>query len=187
MKIGKVITFFVLFLIVLSCKKQTEPEFAEMVVADKAEVKPEFAYGFSLNEYHMERDTVERGDNLSMILARHNYDATEIHDIVGKIKDSFDVRKIKAGKIFTLLKTKEVIPRLEVMIYEPDKTGFQVIDFRDSVHAYTVNYPVSYKVKTIAGEIDGSLTESIQREGLDPGLATVLSKQFAWSVDFFKF
>ncbi|SEH64354.1 Peptidase family M23 [Paenimyroides aquimaris] len=187
MKIGKVITFFVLFFAVISCKKQTEPEFAEVFVADKAETKPEFAYGFSLNEYHMERDTVERGDNLSLILARHNYDATEIHDIVSKIKDSFDVRKIKAGKTFTLLKTKDPIPRLEVMIYEPDKMGFQVIDFRDSIHAYTVNYPVTYKVKTIAGEIDGSLSASIQKEGLDPGLATALSKQFAWSVDFFKF
>src|SRR5690606_39696027 len=87
----------------------------------------------------------------------------------------------------SLLKTKDPIPRLEVMIYEPDKMGFQVIDFRDSIHAYTVNYPVTYKVKTIAGEIDGSLSASIQKEGLDPGLATALSKQFAWSVDFFKF
>ncbi len=122
-----------------------------------------------------------------MILARHNYDATEIHEIVGKVKDSFDVRKIKAGKTFTLLKSKETIPKLEILIYEPDKMGFQVIDFRDSIHAYTVNYPVSYKIKTVAGEIDGSLSASIQKEGLDPGLAAGLAKRFAWTVDFFKF
>lgn len=188
MKFYQLILSLTVFSILFACnKKDSEPEFAEVAVKNKEEVKPEFAYGFSLNEYHIERDTVERGDNLSLILARHNYDATEIHDIVSKIKDSFDVRKIKAGKTFTLLKSKEAIPKLEILIYEPDKMGFQVIDFRDSIHAYTVNYPVSYKVKTIAGEIDGSLTESIQKEGLDPGLATALSKQFAWTVDFFKF
>jgi len=171
----------------ISCGKKTEEhEFAEAKPKEEY-AKPEFAYGFSLNEYHVERDTVERGDNLSLILARHNYDATEIHDIVTKVKDSFDVRKIKAGKFLTLLKSKDAIARLEVLIYEPDKSGFQVIDFRDSIKAYTVNYPISYKVKTIAGEIDGSLSASIQREGLDPGLATALAKRFAWTVDFFKF
>src|SRR5690554_7854174 len=73
------------------------------------------------------------------------------------------------------------------MIYEPDKTGFQVIDFRDSIHAYTVDYPVSYRIRTIAGQIEGSLSASLQKEGLDPGLATTLSNTFAWNVDFFKF
>ena len=188
MKFFQLILSLTVFSVLFSCnKKESEPEFSEVAVKDKEEVKPEFAYGFSLNEYHVERDTVERGDNLSLILARHNYDATEIHDIVGKVKDSFDVRKIKAGKTFTLLKSKETIPKLEILIYEPDKMGFQVIDFRDSIHAYTVDYPVSYKVKTIAGEIDGSLSASIQKEGLDPGLAAGLAKRFAWTVDFFKF
>jgi len=184
----KLFQLIVLLFAFVSCGKKTEePEFAEVKPKEEEYAKPEFAYGFSLNEYHVERDTVERGDNLSLILARHNYDATEIHDIVTKVRDSFDVRKIKAGKFLTLLKSKDAISRLEVLIYEPDKSGFQVIDFRDSIKAYTVNYPVSYKIKTIAGEIDGSLSESIQREGLDPGLATALAKRFAWTVDFFKF
>src|SRR5690606_31650305 len=85
----------------------------------------------------------------------------------------------------TLLKTKETLPRLEVMIYERDRTGFQVIDFRDSIHAYTVNYPVTYRTRTIAGEIDGSLSASIQKEGLDPGLASLLAKRFAWNIVLF--
>lgn len=184
----KNISFLFVCIAVISCgKKQEDPEFAEVFVeAEKKEI-PQFAYGFSLNEYHMERDTVQRGDNLSLILARHNYDATEIHEIVSKVKDSFNVRNIRAGRIFTLLKTKETLPRLEVMIYERDRTGFQVIDFRDSIHAYTVNYPVTYRTRTIAGEIDGSLSASIQKEGLDPGLASLLAKRFAWNIDFFKF
>lgn len=188
MKRFQIILYITIVAVLFSCgKKESESEFAEVIKNEKEEAIPEFAYGFPLNEYHIERDTVERGDNLGMILARHNYDATEIHDIVSKVKDSFDVRKIKAGKTFTLLKSKDALSKLEILIYQPDNMGFQVIDFRDSIHAYTVNYPVSYKVRTIAGEIEGSLSESIQKEGLDPGLATALAKRFAWSVDFFKF
>ena len=187
MKRYQLIISLILVIFISCSKKEKEVAIAEAKPKKEAEIKPEFAYGFSLNEYHVERDTIERGDNLSLILARHNYDATEIHDIVAKVKDSFDVRKMKAGKAFTLLKSKETIPKLEVLIYEPDQAGFQVLDFRDSIHAYTVNYPVSYKEKTIAGEINGSLSASIQNEGLDPGLATALAKRFAWTIDFFKF
>lgn len=181
---------FVLFACMLiSCTKQ-EKEVVEFEGIEPdtlvAEI-PEYGFGFQLNEYRVERDTIKRGDNLSLILARHNFDATDIHLINEKVKDSFNIAKIKAGNILTLLKSKEDPPTLEVLIYEPDKTGFNVIDFRDSTKAYTVNYPVTYKTKTIAGEINGSLSSSIAREGLDPGLAGKLAKSFAWTIDFFKF
>lgn len=187
MKFFKMISAIAIVSFLITCSKKTEDNKTEKAVTVKKETKPEFAYGFSLKEYHVERDTVERGDNLGMILARHNYDATEINDIVEKIRGTFDLRNIKAGKTFTLLKSKEAISKLQVLIYEPNNLGFQVIDFRDSIHAYTVNYPVSYKTRTVAGEIDGSLSTSIQNQGLDPGLAVALAKRFAWTVDFFKF
>lgn len=167
--------------------KIEEVEFAEVLPSEKINKKTELIYGFPLEQYVVERDTIKRGDNLSLILARHNYDATEIHQIVENIKDVFDYRKIRAGNTFTLLKSKDAIPRLEIMIYEPDKTGFQVIDFRDSIHAYKIEYPVTYRTRTIAGQIEGSLSNSLLKEGLDPGLAVNLSNTFAWNVDFFKF
>src|SRR5690606_29822918 len=146
-------------------KNQEEPEVAGVWDEAGQQEFPQWAHRFSLNEYNMKLHTVQRRDTLSLILARHNYHATEIHEIVSKVTDSFNVRNIRAGRIFTLLKTKEFLPRLEVMIYERDRTGFQVIDFRDSIHAYTVNYPVTYRTRTIAGEIDGSLSASIQKKG----------------------
>ena len=132
---------FSLFAIGFLCACQDkikEVEFAEVLPSEKINKKAELIYGFPLEEYFVERDTIKRGDNLSLILARHNYDATEIHQIVESIKDSFDYRRIRAGNTFTLLKSKDAIPRLEIMIYEPDKTGFQVIDFRDSIHTYKI-------------------------------------------------
>src|SRR5690606_38847562 len=107
MKFFQLILSLLLIGIIASCGKKTkEMEFAEVMPDEKIVEKPELVYGFPLNEYFVERDTIERGDNLSLILARHNYDATEIHAIVDKIKDSFDYRKIRAGKTFTLLKSK---------------------------------------------------------------------------------
>ena len=175
-------------LILFSCsKKNQENEFDNLQIDSIQNEKTEYGFGFELNNYRVERDTIKRGDNLSLILGRHNFDATDIYLINEKVKDSFNIAKIKAGNVLTLLKSKTDPPKLEVLIYEPDKMSFNVIDFRDSTKAYTVNYPVSYKIKTIAGEINGSLSNSISREGLDPGLAHKLAKSFAWSIDFFKF
>jgi len=172
-------------LLFFSCSKNSKNDDFESMQIDSVDVvHPEYGFGFELNNYRVERDTIKRGDNLSLILARHNFDATDIYRITEKVKDSFNITKIRAGNVMTLLKSKEDPPRLEVLIYEPDKMGFNVIDFRDSTKAYTVNYPISYKTRTIAGEINGSLSTSIAKEGLDSGLANKLAKSFAWSIDF---
>ena len=144
-------------------------------------------FGFPLNDYVIERDTIKRGDNLSKILARHDFDAVEIAKTAEKVRDSFDYKKLRPGKVLTLLKSKETPSTLDILIYEPDNLGFNVINFKDSTYAYTVNYPVTYVEKTVAGEISGSLSVSLQKEGLDPSVGTLLSNAFAWSVDFFKF
>lgn len=172
----------------ISCNKKEVVEEQDSFVLDTIEkIDQGENYGFQLNNFKVERDTIRRGDNISLLLARHNFDATDIHDIVEKVKDSFDMRRIKAGNTLTLLKSKEEPHLLEIMIYQPDKYSFSVIDFRDSIHAYNVKYAVSYRTKIVAGEINGSLSESIEDQGLDSGIATLLAKNFAWSVDFFKF
>lgn len=175
------------FLLLFSCDKKNENNKDEIIIDSTQIAKPEYGFGFELNNYIVERDTIKKGDNLGLILGRHNFDATEIHYVGEKVKDSFDIRKIKAGNILTLLKSKTDPPKLEVLIYEPNKLGYNVIDFRDSTKAYTINYPVTYKTKTIAGEIDGSLSTSISKAGLDSGLASKLANSFAWTIDFFKF
>lgn len=184
-------TLFVGILVILGCfgcdsgKNATTDE--QMIDSLEIQKQEENIFGFPLNDYIIERDTIKRGDNLSMILARHNFDAVDIARTAERVRDSFDYRKLRPGKVLTLLKSKESPSELDVLVYEPDGLGYNVINFRDSTYAYTVNYPVTYIEKTVAGEISGSLSQSLQREGLDPGLGTQLSHAFAWSVDFFKF
>lgn len=176
------------FLALFSCGKDKQDLQTNTSTNDSLDqIDEREIFGFQLRNFKVERDTINRGDNLSLILARHNFDATNIHEIVQNVKDSFDVRKIKAGKTFTLLKKKEAPHDVELLIYEPDNLSFSVIDLRDSIVAYNVKYPITYKTKVVAGEINGSLSESIANEGVDSGIANMLAKNFAWSIDFFKF
>lgn len=157
---------------------------------DKTEIpKPEpkvVEFGFTLNDFDVQHDTVQKGDTFGSILEKQNIGELRVHEIDVAIRDTFDVRKIRIGKPYTILRTKDGLKKIQAFIYQPDKLSYYVIDFRDSVKAYKKIKPVTIRRRTIAGELDGSLTEALEREKVSGALATQVSKVYAWSIDFFK-
>lgn len=150
--------------------------------------KPEpeiIEFGFRLNDFTVVHDTIHRGDTFGSILKEQEFTPSQVHHIVEAIRDTFDVRRIRAGKPFTLLKSKSG-DSLQALVYQPDRLTYFVVDFRDSVHAYKKVRPVTIKRRTIVGELDGSLTEELARQKVDIGLANKISTVYAWSIDFFK-
>jgi murein DD-endopeptidase MepM/ murein hydrolase activator NlpD len=93
---------------------------------------------------------------------------------------------MRFGKPYTLLRTKDKTKRLQAFIYQPDRTSYWVVDLRDSVRAYKKVLPVRFKTRTIAMQLDGSLTETLQKAKVDPAFATEIARIYAWSIDFFK-
>lgn len=180
----KYLAYLVIALTVISCKKTIEVEPAaqeELVEEIVAEV-----YGFNLKDYELIEDTIRSGDNLGKIFSENKLSATEVHNIIEKVKDSINVRNIRIGQAYALVKSKSEENKLAAFIYHPNKMGYQVVDLRDSVRAYSKLYPVTIKRRTIASTIDGSLSVSLQKQGVDQTLATRMSQIFAWSIDFFK-
>jgi hypothetical protein len=72
------------------------------------------------------------------------------------------------------------------LIYQPDRLNYYIVDFRDSIQAHKKIRPVTYKTKTIAGKLNGSLSETLVDFKVDPSLAPKIAKIYAWSIDFFK-
>ncbi|UMY66431.1 MULTISPECIES: peptidoglycan DD-metalloendopeptidase family protein [unclassified Flavobacterium] len=171
-----------LFLFVFaSCKKD--------VAEPAAKPKPEpivIEFGFRLNDYNVVHDTLKNGDTFGTLLEKENLGTYNVHVLNEKIQDSFDVRKMRFGKPYTLLRTKDKSHRLQAFIYQPDRTSYYVVDLRDSVVAYKKVRPITLKKRTIAMGLEGSLTESLQKQKVDPGFATEIARIYAWSIDFFK-
>ena len=173
-----------LLLAVISCEKSDK---SAVQTAPKPKAAPiVIEFGFKLNDYNVVNDTVEKGDTFGSILATQNYNPSQIHEVVEKIRDTFDVRKIRVGKPFTLLRSKKSPNELQAFIYQPDQLSYYVIDLRDSVSAYKKIKPIKIRRRTIAGSLDGSLTEELARQNVDIALATKISTVYAWSIDFFK-
>ncbi|MCX6172260.1 MAG: peptidoglycan DD-metalloendopeptidase family protein [Flavobacterium sp.] len=178
----KLFCVFCLFVFSLSsCEKAKEEE----IFAGKPKYKL-VDFGFNLHDFNVVNDTIQSGDTFGSLLENQNLKGQQVFDIVAKVKDTFDVRTIRIGKAYTILRTKDKTNKIQVFIYQPDRLNYYIVDFRDTIMAYKKTRPLTLKTRTIAGALNGSLSETLQNLDVDPSLATRIAKVYAWSIDFFK-
>lgn len=177
----RILLYFIALITIISCNKSKEKTLQK--------VTPELIlieFGYKLNDFNVVHDTIEDGDTFGSIIESQNLGKNEVFDIVAKVKDTFDVRIMRKGKPFTLLRTKDKTKKLQVFIYQPDRLNYYIIDFRDSIIAHKKTKPLTFKTRTIAGALNGSLSETLANEKVDAALASKIAKVYAWSIDFFK-
>ncbi|QYJ68888.1 peptidoglycan DD-metalloendopeptidase family protein [Flavobacterium litorale] len=180
----KYLTALLLVLTLVACGDDKKED-KKQPVAKKETVKKEF--GFVLNNYHVVHDTIKNGDTFGGLLQKQGYSASDVYNVTEAIRDSFNLRNIRIGKPYTLLKNKKNPDSLEVFVYEADRLNYYVIDLRDSIaKAYKRSRPLTIKRRTIAAAIEGSLSKTVQNLGASAALTQELSEIYAWSIDFFK-
>lgn len=148
--------------------------------------KTEEAFGFVLNNFEVVQDTVKSGDTFGMLMDKQGLSPEKVYQIVENVKDSFDIARIRAGRPYTILKSKDSLQQAQVFIYQPNSIDYVVVDFRDSIRLKKEKFPVTIKRKTASGIINSSLSEAMNQEGLSPALVHELSSVFQWTIDFFK-
>ncbi|MBT8238836.1 MAG: peptidoglycan DD-metalloendopeptidase family protein [Croceitalea sp.] len=168
-----------------SCnEKQVEvaPEIAELPEIAIIEEK----YGFNFDEFHVLQDTIKNGDSFGQLMLENKVDYPKIAKVAQDFKDTFDVRRIKVGKPYVILKSKDTVQSAQVFIYENDKVNYTVVDLRDSVVAYKSKKKIKYVEREVAGIIENSLSETLDNLGVDYMVTINLSEVYAWTIDFFR-
>lgn len=171
--------------VLFSCEKKVDQVEIEKDIQKKIPIVVEF--GFTLNDFLVVQDTIKTGDTFGKILENNNIGNFKVHEVTEQIKDSFNMRDIRVGKPITLLKAKVAPHQLQVFIYQKDNIHYSVVDFRDTiVKAYNKQKPITIKKRTIATAITGSLSETLNKNGVEAGVANNLAKIYEYSIDFFK-
>ena len=178
--------YFILIIFVfsfISCQKEKDNP-TETDEAPKEKIVE--AFGFILNDFEVVHDTIKSGDTFGKILENFYLGELKSHQITERIKDSINLRNIRAGRPYTALLKKDNSRLLQALIYEADAINYFVVDVRDSIIAYKRQKPVKYIKRVIASEIEGSLSVTLDNAGTDPSLAHNLARIFEYSIDFFK-
>lgn len=170
----------------LSCNNKEEKEVQN---SEELQVYEEpqdiYEFGFNLNDYVVKRDTIKSGDSFGVIMERNKLGYPEIFKIVQGAKDSFNIRKLQVGKPYTLLCSKDSLELPKCFIYQPNMEEYYVVNFQDSIHAYSSRKPIKYVEKTATGVINNNLFETLEELGLSYGLAYKMADEiYAWTIDF---
>jgi len=156
------------------------------IVVDTTEAQQvHMKYGLPIEDYEVESQKVKRRQSLSIILDKYGISPQKVNEISYKAKDVFNVRKIRAGKSYSVLFSKDSLRTPEYFIYEESKLEYIVFDLQDEISVTKGEKEVEYKIRTVKGTIESSVWNSLVENDADPLLAINISEIYAWTIDFF--
>ena len=171
--------------VLLSCNSKEEKE---TTTSEKKVVEPIIKeFGITFNDYKVVRDTIKSGDTFSKMMEQYILpDSMNVHQLTEKVRDSFNLRGIKAGTPYLLFFDKKNYKQLQQFVYIKNQIQYTVIDLRNGVKVINKEKPITIRKRTIAAEIEGSLSITLEKAGVSAGLAPKLASVYAYSIDFFK-
>ncbi len=153
---------------------------------DSAEVKePQLLYGFNVDSFKVIGDQVKKNQFFSDLVTSYGIDYGIMNKMANEGKDIFDVRRLRAGRQYTVFVKNDSTEKAQVFVYEIDRVNYIVYDLRDSLKIYKGEKPVEVVSKTASGIINSSLYMTLENQGYNPELAITLSEVYAWSIDFY--
>lgn len=166
---------------IFSCKKQEENK--KVIVK---EPEPEIRFGYKIDDFKIIQDTIKNGESFGIILDRHHVFYPKINKIAANVKDIFDVRRVRAGKPYTILASKDSTEKAQVFIYKHDKINATILDFRDSI-IIAKNYkkPIEVVEKEVEGTVYSSFSQTMDSLKIKPNLTYRIADLYAWTLDFY--
>lgn len=149
------------------------------------EMPVDMQFGFNMVDFEVDLDTVKRGDTFGKIMLSRNANYQKVDQAARMSRKSFDLRKIQVGKPYRILRSCDSLAEPLLFIYENDFLNYTVVDLRDEVKVYEEKQPYDLIEREVSGIIEGSLYETLDRQGIDQNLSQELANIYAWSIDFF--
>jgi murein DD-endopeptidase MepM/ murein hydrolase activator NlpD len=147
-------------------------------------VIPTIKYGFAIDTFSMDENTVKNGDVIGNILNENGVDAQIIHNIMADNQHIFKPSNFRVGEKYTLFKSLDG-KELEYLVYEPNVYHYFVFNFIDSIGIKKIERPVTKKIKTTSGTIESSIWNAMAQQGSSPELIAKLEDALQWSIDFY--
>ena len=141
-------------------------------------------YGFDQDNFMFEDATIQSNQFLGDILYKSGISYPLIAELEQKAKDVYDVRRIRAGKNYSIVR-EDSCGETVALVYEPDPLRYIIYDFRDSVSVKSIERDYITCIETASGRLETSLWDAIVGQGYDYALVDLMEDALASSVSFY--
>ena len=170
---------------IVSCTKKKEVN-KSVIKSDIKEKNINQLYGINLNSHIIKETKIKRGDTFGKILEENGIDYPEVHKILSVIKNKVNIKKLRAGKPYTLFFNIDDISFPEFFVYHPRIEDYTLIHLKDSIYANKISKKYKIVELETSGIIKSSLYETMKSNGINESLTYYLSDVYAWNIDFFR-
>lgn len=126
---------------------------------------------------------VRSGQSLSHLLSPVGVSPSTLHHIATEHRDEYDVRRMREGRPWWLFYSKED-STAHHFVYGIDEREYVVFDLKGDLGVSRGRYPTETRRKFVAGEVMGSLYQTLEDAGHTTTLAYSMSQVYAWTIDF---
>ena len=188
LKLGQLFIIGIVFclLIFSGCGEESSELAVQPPVETDTIPEPTIEYGIETDSFVVYKDVIKPNQFLANILLQHHIPYPEIDQLVTESKEIFDVRKIAAGKKYTILCDKDSVGKAKCFIYEPNAVDYVVFDMRDTLSIYKGQKKVTTEIHEASGVINSSLYQTLTDANVSPVLAIEMANVFAWTIDFYR-
>jgi murein DD-endopeptidase MepM/ murein hydrolase activator NlpD len=137
-----------------------------------------------VNDLNVSEERVKRNQRFADLLEGH-FVLPRVQQQLNLLpRRIFDFRKIAAGKKYTLITEHDSLRSAKALVYELNPVDYVIFYLRDTFLIEVCQREIVTLEKSVAGEIQASLSETIERLGISHELTNKFVDIFAWHVDF---
>lgn len=144
-----------------------------------------YQFGFNVDSVFIEKNTIRKNDVFGSILSENGLSTNLILLLEHEAKNIFNLRNIRAGQQYHVIKKHECDDKPLAIVYEPDQFKYVVYDFRDSVTVNLVEKEVELCEEVVYGKIESSLWGTLEAKGINPNVIDLMEDALSSSVDFY--
>jgi murein DD-endopeptidase MepM/ murein hydrolase activator NlpD len=161
------------------------PEVPEPLLAEPSHAPPPapVVYGIATDSLEIVEATVQKGQTLSSLLTDFNIAPATISELMAYIPKKSGLQHFRQNNRYTLLHTPEASPTARYLIYEPNELEYVVVDLGPTLTVTHHEREITVVERELAGEIKGSLYESVLKAGGTPALVNKLADIYAWRLN----
>lgn len=186
MTVNKFFQFIVIsvLLTIIACQENKKKEPIALLDDIKIPTPKMIKFGINFSDYNVHEEQIQKGYYLSTLFKNYETPFSK-KEITDTLANYIKPRDLKIRTNYYILTEKDNA-KLSYFIYEKNPIEYLILELKDTLSVRIYKKPLTIREEIISGNITGSLSKTLSKNGLGRDAVEELSNIYKWSINFFK-